>query len=107
MHSKSTALERLRALNRDQSFKYCWFKKNQLLFELLMANLVVIRTIGRFFYAGMFLLISNLNTDKRIHVESSELSCLDDRHRNLKRFRSQNITGISQFLDARSQRDVL
>ena len=46
-------------------------------------NLVVVRAVGGFFDAGVSLLISDLDTDDRVHVDSRQLSSLNHRHRHL------------------------
>lgn len=45
--------------------------------------LVVIRTIRRFFDAGVFSLVSDLYANDRIHVQTGQLSCFDDGDANL------------------------
>ena len=65
--------------NFEMVISYSKMFSKQVDLEILPSYLVIIWTVGWFFHAGVFLLVPNLHTNHRIHVQTCQLPCLYDR----------------------------
>lgn len=64
----------------------------------LFSYLIVVRTVGAFFYASVFFYLADLHTHHRIHVKTGQLSGLDYGHAHLEVLRFERVLSRVQLI---------